>query len=86
MSCGQPHELDCREVLEKVYLYLDGECEEGRRAKIKEHLVECGPCLAEFGIEAEVKTLVHRCCGNDAAPDTLRLRVLAKLREGGIEG
>ncbi|MDX6210172.1 MAG: hypothetical protein QOE24_2563, partial [Frankiales bacterium] len=25
MSCGNPHETDCREVLEKVYLYLDSE-------------------------------------------------------------
>ena len=24
MSCGQPHATDCRVVLEKVYLYLDG--------------------------------------------------------------
>ena len=22
MSCGDPHEVDCREVLERVYLYL----------------------------------------------------------------
>ena len=23
MSCGDPHETDCREVLAEVYLYLD---------------------------------------------------------------
>ncbi len=85
MSCGNPHELDCREVLETVYLYLDDECENGRRLKIKQHLEECGPCLREFGIEAEVKTLVGRCCGKDAAPDSLRLNILGKLRDAGID-
>ena len=25
MSCGDPHETPCSEVLEAVYLYLDGE-------------------------------------------------------------
>ena len=84
MSCGNPHELDCREVLEKVYLYLDHECGNPQRAKITQHLEECAPCLREFGIEAEVKALVGRCC-RDAAPDTLRLRVLAKLRAAGVD-
>ena len=23
MSCGEPHETDCREVLDRVYRYLD---------------------------------------------------------------
>ncbi|MGB9378524.1 MAG: mycothiol system anti-sigma-R factor [Mycobacteriales bacterium] len=85
MSCGKPHELDCREVLGKVYLYLDNECDEGKRAKIAEHLDECGPCLREFGIEAEVKKLVNRCCGNDAAPDSLRLKLRDQLRDAGVE-
>ena len=43
MSCGEPHETDCREVLEEVYLYLDLECGEERRTLIRHHLDECGP-------------------------------------------
>lgn len=86
MSCGRPHELDCRGVLETVYVYLDQECDETQRAKIQEHLEECGPCLREFGIEAEVKKLVSRCCGNDTAPDSLRLKLRDRLREAGVEG
>ena len=86
MSCGNPHELDCREVLETVYLYLDYECDDTRRTKIRQHLDECGPCLRQFGIEAEVKALVARCCGNDTAPDTLRIRLRDKLREAGVDG
>ncbi len=80
MSCGGPHETDCREVLEEVYLYLDGEIDSGRRTLIREHLDECAPCLRQFGVEHEVKLLVARRCGGDRAPESVRLSVLEKLR------
>jgi len=50
MSCGDPHETDCAEVLGEVYLYLDLECGDERRVVIREHLDECSPCLREYGI------------------------------------
>ncbi|MEU8260146.1 mycothiol system anti-sigma-R factor [Micromonospora sp. NPDC048999] len=79
MSCGKPHETDCREVLAEVYLYLDLECAEQRRVLIRHHLDECGPCLREYGIEQEVRALVARCCGNETAPEQLRVRLRARL-------
>jgi mycothiol system anti-sigma-R factor len=80
VSCGEPHETPCDQVLEDVYTYLDAECDQVNSAKIKQHLHECSPCLQEFGIEQEVKALVHRCCGGETAPDSLRERLRAKLR------
>jgi mycothiol system anti-sigma-R factor len=81
MSCGESHQTDCREVLAEVYLYLDLECADGRRALIREHLDECGPCLREYGIEKEVKALVARCCGSEVAPVELKQRLRLKLAE-----
>ena len=81
MSCGNPHETDCSEVLEEVYLYLDLECADERRDLIRTHLDECSPCLAEYGIEQEVKALVARCCGNETAPAELLARLRGKLTE-----
>lgn len=81
MSCGNPHETDCRDVLEEVYLYLDLECSNGRRERIRQHLDECSPCLREYGIEQEVKELVARCCGAETAPSELRERLRLKLAE-----
>ncbi|MGC4894167.1 mycothiol system anti-sigma-R factor [Micromonospora sp. DT31] len=81
MSCGRPHETDCREVLAEVYLYLDLECAEERRLLIRHHLDECGPCLREYGIEQEVKALVARCCGNESAPENLHERLRLRLTE-----
>ncbi|HVQ93992.1 MAG TPA: mycothiol system anti-sigma-R factor [Mycobacteriales bacterium] len=85
MSCGEPHETDCGEVLADVFLYLDGEVNTERRDRIRMHLDECSPCLRKFGIEREVRALVARCCGNDTAPETLRERVVLRLREVYLE-
>jgi mycothiol system anti-sigma-R factor len=81
MSCGDPHETDCREVLAEVYLYLDLECTDERRDLIRSHLDECSPCLREYGIEHEVKALVARCCGDEVAPLELKQRLRLKLSE-----
>ncbi|HYN93081.1 MAG TPA: mycothiol system anti-sigma-R factor [Pilimelia sp.] len=85
MSCGDPHETDCREVLAEVYLYLDLECATERRSIIRDHLDECSPCLREYGIEQEVKALVARCCGDETAPADLRERLRVKLSQLGID-
>jgi mycothiol system anti-sigma-R factor len=76
---------ECRSVLEEVYLYLDAETDDLSRAKIREHLDDCSPCLREFGIEQELKALVSRCCGGDRAPESLKIKLKLKLREVVIE-
>jgi mycothiol system anti-sigma-R factor len=50
-------------------------------ATVREHLDECAPCLAEFGLEQAVKTLVQRSCGCDTAPEQLRGKILSKIRQ-----
>jgi mycothiol system anti-sigma-R factor len=72
---------DCRDVLGDVYLYLDFECDDAARDRIRTHLDECSPCLREYGIEQEVKLLVSRCCGGEVAPQALRDRLRAKIAE-----
>ena len=69
MSCGDPHETPCSEVLEKVYLYLDGEDETHDHEHIRIHLDECAPCLRKYGLEQAVKALVARSCAEQAPVD-----------------
>ena len=85
MSCGDPHETSCSEVLEAVYLYLDGEQDVEHRDQVRIHLDECAPCLRQYGLEQVVKSLVARCCGNDPAPIDLRDRVLLRIQQVRIE-
>lgn len=88
MSCGEPHDVDCTEILERVYLFLDHELgdEVAMYATVEEHLDECTPCLRKYDLEREVKALLARSCGCDLAPDQLRERVLTKIRELRVQG
>ena len=84
MSCGKPHETPCSEVLDRVYEYLDGELDRQRVHVIKEHLDECGPCLAEYGLEDAVKAIVKRSCA-EPAPAHLRTKVMLRIEEARSE-
>lgn len=85
MSCGGPHQTPCHDIIEQVYLYLDGEIGTVERERIRIHLDECSPCLRQFGIEQEVKALVARAGGGESAPGHLRQRLLVRLHEVRVE-
>ena len=87
MSCGNPHEVDCAEVLARVTTFLDHTLSEGTTltyASIEQHLVECEPCLESFGLQMEelqsvIRAALMRCCGHEHAPDALRVRVQQRI-------
>ena len=84
MSCGDPHETPCSEVLEQVYLYLDQEHDDEHHGKIRIHLDECAPCLRKYGLEQAVKALVARSC-SEQAPVELRDRVMFRIAQVRVE-
>ena len=84
MSCGEPHETDCAEVLAEVWLFLDDECDATRRALLETHLDECQPCLAEYGLDEKLKKLLATKCA-EAAPAGLKDRLRASIRRTVIE-
>jgi anti-sigma factor (TIGR02949 family) len=79
MSCGNPHETDCSEVLDHLYEFLDREMPDGDFAKFEVHFDECSPCLEKYGLEQAVKKLVKRCCGHDDVPADLRSKVMGRI-------
>lgn len=81
MSCGNPHETDCREVLDRVFEYLDGEMTHGDVEKIRQHLDECSPCLSEYDLDVALKALVRRSCACEQAPEALRARIMVRISE-----
>lgn len=85
MSCGNPHDTDCREVLDRVFEYLDGEMTEHDVAKIRQHLHECSPCLSEYDLDEALKALVRRSCGCESAPEDLRARIMVKITQVRLE-
>jgi mycothiol system anti-sigma-R factor len=85
MSCGRPHDVDCAQAIEKVYVYLDGEMSDEDCAQLRTHIGECADCLREYGLEQAFKSLVARSCGCDSTPEDVRQRLLVRLREVRIE-
>jgi mycothiol system anti-sigma-R factor len=80
-----PGGIDCDDVLRDVYLYLDDETDPNLRNRIRQHLDGCAPCLKQFGIEQDVRSLIARCCGNEQAPQSLRERITVRISELTIE-
>lgn len=81
MSCGNPHETPCDEVLARIYAYIDGELGQRGCAEVQQHLDECGPCLREYGLEEAVKKLVGKSCGCDPVPGDLKSKVLNRIQQ-----
>jgi mycothiol system anti-sigma-R factor len=85
VSCGKHHDVDCGEVLKRVYSFIDNELESASVDEIRQHLEECGPCLEQFDLERSLKKLVHRSCTGEHAPEGLRERVLLRISQIHIE-
>ncbi|MGC1275521.1 MAG: mycothiol system anti-sigma-R factor [Planctomycetaceae bacterium] len=85
MSCGDHHETDCSEVLAEVWLFLDQECDGQRRALLSKHLDECGPCLAEYGLDEKLKRLLATKCGGEQAPPGLKDKLRHQIRTAVLE-
>ncbi len=85
MSCGNHHDTDCGEVLDRVYEFLDHEMGELDYAKIRQHLDECGPCLKEYDLDKALKSLVRRSCSGESAPDQLRAKIMTRITQVRIE-
>ncbi len=80
MSCGDAGKPDCAEALARLEFFIDQELERADFEQIKQHLDDCGPCLQTHDLERAVKALVARSC-TEHAPETLRERVLVRIRE-----
>ena len=72
----------CKKTLERAYLILDGETiSVEERTQIETHLEECSPCYERYGVEIEVKRVIHRLRGSCTCPDELRAKITALLED-----
>jgi mycothiol system anti-sigma-R factor len=71
---------DCREAVELLYHYIDGELTEERRVLISHHLDDCPPCMKAFDFEAELRVVVSQRC-RDRVPETLQERIAGAIAE-----
>ncbi|MDA3022223.1 MAG: zf-HC2 domain-containing protein [Actinomycetota bacterium] len=84
MSCGNPNETPCTEVLSSTYLYIDGEIDEVHYLEVKTHLTQCPPCRDRYSAEILLKAMVKSSCVGAAITTDRRARIVAELRQTSI--
>ncbi len=50
-----------------------------RAMAIREHLAQCDACQQRLESEEVVRALVRKCCGGQAAPQSLRQRISVQI-------
>ncbi len=80
-----PGNIDCEDVIKDVFMFIDDESDPAVVGRIREHLDGCAPCLRQYGLEQDVKSLIARCCGGDVAPPSLRETIRVRLTQVVIE-
>jgi mycothiol system anti-sigma-R factor len=74
-------ETDCRAILAKLYLYLDGEIAGEGCATIEAHLRACVSCLRRCDFERDFLRLINERCREGRAPQYLLQRIRAAIEE-----
>jgi anti-sigma factor (TIGR02949 family) len=85
--------VTCRDVLEFLMAYLDGELPAHERMLFERHLAECPPCIDYLGTYREAIALGKAACEGSPAcgeiPEELVKAILAarpSVGEGGTAG
>ena len=70
---------DCRQAIEELYEFLDGELTSMKRSSISQHLDDCSHCFDAYEFHSELKSVVSERCRSEL-PSGLRDRVFDALR------
>ncbi len=72
----RPQTIDCQEVMERLYEYLDGELTSERAAEVKAHLEDCRQCTALSNFEETFIRFLEVRTRTRKAPEELKKRIL----------
>jgi mycothiol system anti-sigma-R factor len=85
MTMPSLHEMSCEEVALAVWNYLDDEIDAERASRIRAHLDTCDHCHDLYTFEGALLRTVSRLLDEPADVPALRSRIMAALREQGLE-
>jgi anti-sigma factor (TIGR02949 family) len=73
--------IDCNEVLERLWAYLDGEAAEAECQDLEDHIARCLGCRHHADFEVRLRQAIQSKCLTERAPQKLRedlYRLLSK--------
>lgn len=65
-------ELDCNEVLERLWAFLDGEADEAQCRELEDHIARCLGFRQQVEFEVRLRQVIQSKCCTDRAPQKLR--------------
>lgn len=74
-------ELDCEQVLQLVWRFLDGEMDETRYLEIQAHVAACAECGPRYQFQRRLLALVEMKCREGPVPVELKQRLFRLLEE-----
>lgn len=82
-SC--PSTAKCREAMDRLFEYLDGELDGATEAEIAEHFRVCTNCYPALAFEESFREALLKVRPGQPAPQSVRDRVLEVLQGEGFE-
>lgn len=74
-------ELDCEQVLQMVWQFLDGEIDETRYVEIQVHVTACAECGPRYEFQRRLMDLIQQKCREGPVPVELKQRLFRLLEE-----
>lgn len=74
-------EIDCEQVLEQIWSYLDGEMDERAYLEIRLHVSECSGCGPKYEFQHKLLALIEAKCREGPMPAGLRERLFRLLED-----
>lgn len=73
--------MDCRQFLEELSSYLEGEMTTGLREAVEEHMAFCHKCEVIYNSTRQTLQIVADCCEESFEfPQEVSVRLYARLR------
>jgi mycothiol system anti-sigma-R factor len=63
---------DCRQLITRIWQYLDGEADEQLCTDLRSHLSKCLPCKQHAEFEMKLRQVIQVKCRGERAPEHLR--------------
>jgi len=76
-----PDHISCKEAMEKLQEYLDGELDDVSHEEVAHHFEVCRKCYPHLKLEERFRGLLERSQAQETCPETVRERVLELLSE-----
>lgn len=67
--------MNCQQVLQRLWQYLDGELDAEISGQVARHLEECRRCFSRAQFERHLRAMVRRSCESEEAPQDLKERM-----------